>query len=192
MSVVMLLDSPNISKSVSKVYGQQARPDFKQLHKAATEFGPITKACALVNDGVSLYLKDKLIRSGFEVYLSHADDCDDALFAWAVRLHTECTTVVFCSGDGGFHPLVTLFQRLHVRVVVWAVTETCSRRLRAAADVYQEMPVKFVGQHNTAPLSPSRLSKSGNLMASTQAAQHHPLPILPLYQPISNIAAKTA
>src|SRR5215469_16213952 len=185
MSVVMLLDSPNISKSVAKIYGPQARPDFKRLYEAATKFGPVIKACALVNDGVSLHLKDKLIRSGFEVYLSHADDCDDALFAWAVRLHQDCRTVIFCSGDGGFHPLVTLFQRLHVRVVVLAVNETCSRRLRASADVYQEIPVKFVRQQrNTVTLTPTPLSKPCNLMASRQANQHHPLPILPLYQPI--------
>jgi uncharacterized LabA/DUF88 family protein len=142
MSILMLVDTPNITKSVTTTYGPRVRPDYKRMYNDASEVGPIKAACALVNDGVSPVFKDNLTRIGFDVKFSHAMDCDDALFAWAVRLHSQANTVILCSGDGGFTPLVTLLKSLGIAVIVRAVRGACSQKLKNAASLYSEVPLK--------------------------------------------------
>lgn len=144
VKVVVLVDTPNIGKSVKNKYTGCVRPDYKKLRQLAGKYGLLIKACALVNDGINRWFISKLVTEGFEVRLSHAFDCDDALIAWAVRLRRQADCIVLCSGDKHYIPLVQLLIATGMKIVVCAVEGSCNRTLKHLVDAYEEMPIRTV------------------------------------------------
>jgi NYN domain len=142
VKVAVLVDTPNIGKSVQNKYTGYAWPDYKQLRQLVGKYGLLTKACALVNDGVNRRFISKLASEGFEVRLSHAFDCDDALVAWAVRLRQHADCIVLCSGDKHYIPLVQLLIATGMKIVICAVEGCCNGTLRRIAGAYEEMPIR--------------------------------------------------
>ncbi len=138
--VAVVVDTPNIIKSISRRHGPTARPDYKSLINFAKSLGNVTTAVALVNDGVNPTFSNALSALGFRVSFSHAFDCDDAVVAWAVRLHSTADCIVICSGDHGYCPLVKLLKAIRRRIVICAVSGSCNRRLRLLSDQYLEVP----------------------------------------------------
>jgi hypothetical protein len=140
--VIILVDTPNIGKSVIEKHGQRARPDYRALRYMAAKFGTLTRARALVNDGVNPRFAAKLADFRFEVEYSHAFDCDHALIACAVKLREQADYIVICSGDKHYIPLVQLLLATGTRIVVCAVEGTCNATLKRLANFYEEMPVQ--------------------------------------------------
>src|SRR5205807_8360396 len=137
VKVAVIVDTPNIGKSIENIHSGTARPDYRALRRLANQYGSLTRACALVNDGVSRYFVTKLTRQGFEVKFSHAFDCDDAVIAWAVRLRQEADCLILCSGDKHYIPLALLLIATGMKIVICAVDNTCNRTLRQTADPYE-------------------------------------------------------
>lgn len=143
--VALIVDTPNIAKSLIRHHGPKTRPDYASLIRIAKSWGRVVAAVALVNDGVSPALSNALSAIGFQVKFSHAFDCDDAVVAWTVRLHHCADRIVICSGDHGYLPLVHLLQTIRRKVVVCAVDKSCNRRLRHISDQYLEVPSYIAG-----------------------------------------------
>lgn len=140
--VLVLVDTPNISRSVLRKYGDRCRADYGRLYQMAISLGRISRACALVNDGVSPRFIETLQRVGFEPRQSHAFDCDDALVAHAVRFHRSADIFILCSGDKHYGRLVEILSAVGVKVIICAVEGSCSGRLKSLSSDYLEMPVR--------------------------------------------------
>lgn len=138
--VVVIVDTPNVAKSVIEKHGSAFRPNYRRILRHANSRGIVTAAVALVNDGVNPSFIKALRAMGFQVELSHAFDCDDAVVAWAVRLHTLADCLLICSGDHGYCHLVQLLRAVRVRIVLSAVAGCCNRKLRELSDEYFEVP----------------------------------------------------
>jgi len=162
MKVVVLVDTPNISKSVLGEHPEGTLPDYRALRQLGNKYGAVIRACALVNDGVNPYFAAKLTRRGFEVKFSHAFDCDDALIAWAVRLRRQADCMILCSGDKHYIPLVQLLITTGMRVVVCAVEGACNGTLRRIAGSYEEMPTRptLKETNSSASQTPERSSEN--------------------------------
>ena len=142
VKVAVVVDTPNIGKSIQNRHSGHARPDYRALRQLAGRYGAIIRCCALVNDGVSTHFVRKLKDLHFEVRFSHGFDCDDALIACAVRLRKEADCLVLCSGDKHYIPLVGLLIDTGMRIIVCAVDGACNRTLKAIAQGYAEMPIR--------------------------------------------------
>ena len=149
--VLVLIDTPNISRSVFRKYGECYRADYRKLYQLAASIGRVSHACALVNDGVSPLFSETLRRIGFEPRPSHAFDCDDALIAHAVRFHRAIDTLLLCSGDKHYSRLVEILKAVGVKVIVCAVDGSCSRRLKSLGNDYIEIPVRDQIQNRCRP-----------------------------------------
>lgn len=111
--------------------------------------GRVRDAIAFVNEGVHPDFAEALERLGFAITYSEANDVDDHLTARAVALHGRAERLVLCSGDGDYLPLVRLLQGRGTEVIVCAVAESCSRRLRCEANQFWPMPTL----HRLAPVT---------------------------------------
>ena len=138
--VIILADTPNIFRSIQRTYRAGARPDYRQLFRQGERFGRVRQAIAFVNEGVHPGFTEALERLGYTISRSEAHDVDDHLTARAVALHDRAERDLLGSGDGDYLPLVALLQAQGKEVVVSAVAENCSRRLRRQADHFFDMP----------------------------------------------------
>jgi uncharacterized LabA/DUF88 family protein len=141
MRVAVLVDTPNITKSVRRMHGEARRADYREVLQLASELGTVVCAKALVNDGLPQHQVIRLHNAGLTVVRSHSFDCDEALVAWAVRIHAQVDCLLLCSGDKHFRSLMQLLQSVGRKVVVCAVTGSCNVDLKARSNQYLEMPV---------------------------------------------------
>jgi len=163
--VAILADTPNIFRSIQRTYGLSERPDYRQLYRQGEGLGRISDAIAFVNDGVACRFAEALERLGFSVSRSEAHDVDDHLTARAVALHGRVERVLLCSGDGDYLPLVVLLQARGTEVIVCAVANNCSRRLRQQADRFLHMPT--IDRTTREAVSITRLNRQRNGGAET-------------------------
>jgi hypothetical protein len=155
--VVIVVDTPNITKSIIGRHGQPARPNYKWLIKYAQSIGYLEAAVALVNDGVNPAFSDRLRKMGYQVEPSHAFDCDDAIVAWTVRLYSRADRVIICSGDHTYCDLVCLLRAAKRQIIVCAVDGACNYRLRGLSDQYVEVPCYMLRER---PGAPNAVTKS--------------------------------
>jgi hypothetical protein len=148
----LLLDSPNLGRSVRQFYGTDARPDYRGLIGIAKTFGALTRAEMLVNDGLPIHLVSRFRRSGYQVLFSHAHDCDDRLVARTVAAHHCSDTVIVGTGDGMIVHALALLKHAGKRVVSVGVLKATSRAVLQLADEFLEMPIYMV----VPPTVPSR------------------------------------
>jgi hypothetical protein len=140
--VVVLVDTPNITKSAFRQSNGVARADYRRILQYARSIGVVCSAVALVNDGVNPRFSVALQKMGYDVRPSHAFDCDDAVIAWGVRLHTWADCFIICSGDKGYYPLVRLLQSIGAKVIICAAENSCNRRLREASNTFVGVPIE--------------------------------------------------
>jgi len=140
MRVAILVDTPNITRSVLNSRGRGFRPDLQKVLTDASKTGRVVHAKAHVNDGIPRFHVVGLQKMGLSVVRSHAFDCDDSLVAWAVRVCLQVDCFVLCSGDKHFRSLVRLLKMAGRKVIVCAVRESCNKALKDLSDEYIEMP----------------------------------------------------
>lgn len=153
MRVAVLVDTPNITKSIRRMHGESRRADYREVLQLATELGKVVCAKALVNDGLPQHQVVRLHDEGLTVVRSHAFDCDETLVAWAVRIHSQVDCFLLCSGDKHFRSLMQLLQSVGRRVVVCAVSGCCNTKLRNHSNQYLEMPVVGRSSDSQAPIA---------------------------------------
>lgn len=143
---ILLLDSPNLTKSVREFYGNEARPDYESLIRIAKGFGSLVRAEALVNDGVPKRFVTNFEQAGYRVVFSHAKDCDDRMVARTVAAHGAADTIIVGTGDHMIAKVLTLLKATGHQLVVAAVPQSISGDLLQIADAFIEIPVRRVHQ----------------------------------------------
>lgn len=138
---VVLVDSPNATRSAVTVFGPTAKPDWTAILKFGNLYTEEARAIVAVNDGLPDHMVQKFLTLGYVVQYSHAFDVDDRVVAQAVRMIDRAQVFVIVSGDGGYCALATTLRKLGKRVVVVAVETCCHPHLRAAADEFYRLPV---------------------------------------------------
>ena len=138
---VVLVDSPNATRTVDSVYGPNAKPDWGAILQIGTHLGSKARGIVAVNDGLPERMVQKFRALGYVVQFSHARDVDDRVVAQAVRMVDRAQVFAIVSGDGGFCSLVTILRRLRKHVIVIAVEDRCHPRLRALAHEFYPLPV---------------------------------------------------
>jgi len=140
-TAVILIDTPNIFRSVTRQFGLEARPDYQAFLSAVRTVSTVVHAEALVNDGLPARFKQHIEQSGYAVIPSHAMDVDEKFIARAVKFHARGDLFVLASGDGGYAPLVSLLRSLGRKVIVAAVPGSLSLTLASVADAVVEFPL---------------------------------------------------
>ena len=141
MRIAILVDTPNITRSISSRHGEASRADYKEVLQLASRLGKVVCAKALVNDGLPHRHVIKLQSAGLSVVKSHSFDCDEALIAWAIRVYRQVDCFLLCSGDKHFRSLVRLLQEVGRKVVVCSVEGSCNSELKILSNEYLEMPI---------------------------------------------------
>ncbi len=138
---VVLVDSPNATKTVDSAFGSNARPDWQAILRIGSSLGSSVRAIMAVNDGLPEHVIKNFRGIGYAVQLSHARDVDDRLVSQAIRMIDRAQVFVIVSGDGGYCSLVTTLRRLGKRVIVVAVEKRCHPDLRAKANEFCALPI---------------------------------------------------
>jgi uncharacterized LabA/DUF88 family protein len=141
-AALIVVDTPNITRSVIQRYGSSMRADYTRLKEWGTELsGGGVVAEALVNGGVPRSFASHLRALGYSVIFSNAVDVDDRLVSRAVLRHDYFQHVVIGSGDGGYAPLIKLLRRAGRSVTVAAVPGSIARALYSVADCISDFPL---------------------------------------------------
>jgi hypothetical protein len=140
---LLLLDSPNLTKSVHEFHGPSARPDYRCLLRVAKDFGFLVRAEALANDGLPRHVVVKFEEAGFLVIFSHACDCDDRMVARAVAARGAADTIILATGDHMIADAAALLKATGHKVVVAAVPQAVSDVLIEIADAFLEIPIRY-------------------------------------------------
>ncbi len=140
---LLVLDSPNQTKSARDSYGAGARPDYRGLLGLAADFGSLVRAEALVNDGLPKHVAEKFQHAGYQVVYSHAQDCDDRMVARAVAAYGAADTIILATGDHMIVDVAKLLKAAGHKIVVAAVPRSVSDALIKVADAFAEMPIRY-------------------------------------------------
>lgn len=139
--VTIIADTPSLFRTVQKVYGQSAVPDYAAIYACAQEMGKVFSALAFLNDGVSPRFARCLEFACFRPVFPHAPDVDEAAIAATVRLYSLTDCLVLCTHDGDYIPVVELMKAKGVEIVLCAIRPRCHNRLLWLADRFVELPV---------------------------------------------------
>jgi uncharacterized LabA/DUF88 family protein len=141
---VVLVDSPNASRTAAFVYGRRARPDWAAILQLVARIGRPVSGIVVVNDGLPEHFIRKFRDVGYAVQFSHARDVDDRVVAQAIRMVDRARVFAIVSGDGGYCSLAAVLRRLHKRVIVIAVEARCHPKLRKLAHEFHQLPIVSV------------------------------------------------
>lgn len=140
---LLLLDSPNQTKSVREFYGAGARPDYRGLRGLAADFGSLVRAEALINNGLPKYFAEQFESAGYSLVYSNARDCDDRMVARAIAAQGAADTIILSTGDHMIVNAARLLKLAGHKIVVAAVPQAVSNALIDVADAFVEMPIRY-------------------------------------------------
>lgn len=146
-SVGIVADTPNLTRTAQAVFGELARPDFRQLLNLARVYGVVSprSAFAVCNGGVPQFVQTKLHSLGFSVTRgTGAADCDDEVFRLALSTGIDANTLLIASGDHIYEPVVKALVGLGKCVIVCGVRARVARQLRERASLFLDLPIRFV------------------------------------------------
>ena len=144
--VAVFIDTQNMYHSAKHLFGSHL--NFRKLVEAVVEGRPLVRAIAYVatsKTGEERGFFDALAASGIEVkskeLIEFASgerkaDWDVGIAVDAMKFSSRVDVVVLITGDGDFVPLVQFLQNTGVQVEVAAFSESTSKILREACDIY--------------------------------------------------------
>ncbi len=147
--VAVFIDAQNLYHSARSLFG--ARVNFKEILKTAVAGRALIRAFGYVistKGGEEKAFFEALVNLGIETrakelqeFYSGAKkaDWDVGLTIDAVRTAEIVDTVVICSGDGDFVPLVEYLQNNGRRVEVMAFDRSASLKLKEATDEFIDL-----------------------------------------------------
>lgn len=155
--VAMFIDAQNLYHSAQHMFG--GNPNFAEILKAAVSGRQLIRARAYVirgKTGTEQPFFDALVKLGIDLkekdlqeFSSGAKkaDWDVGLAVDAIRTCEIVDTIVICSGDGDFIPLVEYLQHRGRIVEVAAFRPTTSGKLQELVDDFIDLaedPKRFV------------------------------------------------
>ncbi len=142
--VAVLVDVQNLYYSAKNLYS--AKVNFKNLLDLCVQGRILTRGIAYVinaNEGEPNEFFDAVNNAGFETkekplqtFFGGAKkgDWDVGIAMDAVRFAPKVDSIVLCSGDGDYNPLVTYLQSAGCLVEVVAFAKTANKQLIEACD----------------------------------------------------------
>ena len=155
--IAVLIDVQNLYHSAKNLF--QAKVNFSEILKKAVSGRKFIRAFAYVvrtKSGEEKSFFDALTNLGIETRIRDLQefydgqkkaDWDVGIVIDAIRTAPGVDTVVLCSGDGDFVPLVEYLKNQGKRVEVLAFARTTSSRLKEAADEFFDLgedPKRFL------------------------------------------------
>jgi len=155
--VAVFIDAQNLYHSARSLFG--ARVNFKEVLKTAVSGRCLIRAFGYVistKSGEEKGFFEALVNLGIETREKELQefyggakkaDWDVGLAIDAVRTAEIVDTIVVCSGDGDFVPLVEYLKNNGRRVEVMAFGRSSAMKLREAADEFIDLgalPSKFL------------------------------------------------
>jgi len=155
--VAVFIDAQNLYHSARSLFG--ARVNFKEVLKTAVSGRCLIRAFGYVistKSGEEKGFFEALVNLGIETREKELQefyggakkaDWDVGLAIDAVRTAEIVDTIVVCSGDGDFVPLVEYLKNNGRRVEVMAFGRSAAMKLREAADEFIDLgalPSKFL------------------------------------------------
>jgi uncharacterized LabA/DUF88 family protein len=150
--VAVLIDVQNLYHSAKNLYS--ARVNFKNLLLEVTEGRNLIRAIGYVakadEPGEASFF-DALEKAGIEPKIKDLQvypdgtkkgDWDVGLAIDAVRLSNKVDTIIICSGDGDFIPLVEYLINQGVQVEIAAFGRTTSSLLKEIANDFVDLDLK--------------------------------------------------
>ena len=147
--VAVFIDAQNLYHSARSIFG--ARVNFKEILKTAVSSRGLIRAFGYVistKAGEEKAFFDALVNLGIETRSKELQeffggakkaDWDVGLAIDAVRTAEIVDTIVICSGDGDFVPLVEYLKNNGRRVEILAFGRSASMRLKEAADEFIDL-----------------------------------------------------
>ncbi len=147
--VAVFIDAQNLYHSARSIFG--SRVNFKEILKTAVSARCLIRAFGYVistKTGEERAFFDALVNLGIETRAKELQeffggakkaDWDVGLTIDAVRTAEIVDTIVICSGDGDFVPLVEYLKNNGRRVEVLAFGRSASMRLKEAADEFIDL-----------------------------------------------------
>lgn len=142
-TVCLVGDSPNLTRTVERVYGKGARPDLAAVLQIGRKYGQVHEATMVANPGLPNWVAAQFERIGFKVDLGLGPDCDDRVVSKCVRAGLVADVLICMGGDHALVDIVRLvrFQQRPVKVVVIAVKEATAACLAESCDQFINLPV---------------------------------------------------
>ncbi len=155
--VIVLIDVQNLYYSARNLY--RCKVNFKEVLKKAVCGRKLIRAFAYVvktKTGEEKPFFEALSALGIETRIRQLQefyggqkkaDWDVGIVIDAIRSASSCDTIVLCSGDGDFVPLVEYLKNQGKRVEAIAFGKTTSSRLKEALDEFvniESEPKKFL------------------------------------------------
>ncbi len=147
--VGIFLDVQNLYHSAKNLY--KAKVNFKEVLKTATANRQLVRAIGYVistESGEEKTFFEALTKLGIEtkekelqIFFGGAKkaDWDVAIAVDSLRLAPSLDTVVLCSGDGDFIPLVQQLQSMGKQVEVIAFSKSASSKLQETCDDFVDL-----------------------------------------------------
>lgn len=155
--VAVFIDTQNLYHSAKNLY--QARVNFAEVLKTAVAGRILVRALAYVvrtKTGEEKPFLEALKNLGIETREKELQeypsglkkgDWDVGIAVDAIRIAPSVDTIVLCSGDGDFLPLVEYLKNQGKRVEIISFSKTTSSKLKETADEFldlEEKPEKFL------------------------------------------------
>lgn len=136
---LMLVDTQNLYYSLRDLCGVESRLDFLKLREIACRRSKCTSIdgtiyLTSIKEDLSA-LVDFLVYNGFNVKeLKFKSDIDTQMVVDAVNMADEYKSVVICSGDSDFYPLIIDLKEKGKEVGVISFEQTSSKKSEQLAD----------------------------------------------------------
>jgi len=142
--VIVLIDVQNLYYSARNIY--HSKVNFKEILKEAVSNRKLIRAFAYVvrtKTGEEKPFFEALAGLGIETRIRDLQefyggqkkaDWDVGIVIDAIRTAPNCDTIVLCSGDGDFIPLVEYLKNQGKRVEIKAYEKTTSAKLKETVD----------------------------------------------------------
>jgi len=147
--VAVLIDTQNLYHSARKLYN--FRVNFSEILNKAIEGKTLIRAWAYAirtKTGEEKFFFEALEKLGIEMRIKDLQeyvgglkkgDWDVGITVDAIKISTSVDTVVICSGDGDFVPLIEYLQNQGKRVEVIAFGKSTSSKIKEIADEFIDL-----------------------------------------------------
>ena len=136
-TVSIFIDGNNIGRSIDSAYGDNCMLNIDAIIPKILSRRSLN-GLVYLREGkfISSKFTERLKRKYFGIVESCHKSADIPLTIHAVKQSEKVDTIVICSGDSDYLPLVTYLKSVGVRVEIVCVSHSASKMLLDAADSY--------------------------------------------------------
>ncbi len=145
LRVAIVVDSPNLGRTVDREWGQGYRVDWAAVMQIGRSLGNVVRAIVVTNAGFPLHLSQKIEQTGFSCTKgTDQRDCDDRVVVALVQA-AACHAIdvlLLGSGDHAYVSAMRLARFTAKELYVVSTAGSCADALRATVRHVFEIPTK--------------------------------------------------